>query len=309
MRPTKIDFNGTPLTDVIERLKDYHKIEIQLDRKALEEAGIGLDINVTRKLKENSLKAALRQFLDEGTFTFLIDHESLLITTTDAAASRLYVTLYPVADLLDRYRDEKGNVWSDFEPLADKIRSTVQPKTWADAGGAGSLARCTPGGTAVLVIAQTQQVQEEVAALLAKLRKAKPSGGRQQGLRAEQLPVKPRPAPAPRKESPDNEGGRAARRGRRRRDVPLRADGRPACCPGQRGPYAGLGAGAGRRPDHDRSPADEENSLGVEGGCGGPAGGVAGCIGRHARRRRRRTRAARRPRSSPVRRRRRSRPR
>ena len=34
------------------------------------------------------------------------------------------------------------------------------------------------------------------------------------------------------------------------------------------------------RPDHDHSPTDEENSLGVEGGCGGPAGGAAGRDGR-----------------------------
>ena len=162
---------------------------------------------VTRKIKENSLDAALRQFLDEGTFTWIIDDESLLITTTDAAASRLYVTLYPVTDLVDRYRDEKGDVWADFDSLAGKIRTAVQPKSWDDAGGAGSLAHCMLGGTPVLVIAQTQQAQAEIAALLAKLRKAKPSGGRQQTLRPEQLPVKPRPAPAPRMEPPDNEGG------------------------------------------------------------------------------------------------------
>ena len=47
----------------------------------------------------------------------------------------------------------------------------------------------------MLVISQTQQVQEEVGALLAKLRKAKPAGGRQQPLSPEQLPLKRRPAP------------------------------------------------------------------------------------------------------------------
>ena len=63
--PTQLEFVDTPLTDVIDYLKDYHQIEIQLDKKAMDEAGIGTDITVTKNLKGVSLKSALRLMLRE----------------------------------------------------------------------------------------------------------------------------------------------------------------------------------------------------------------------------------------------------
>ena len=44
--PTQLEFVDTPLTNVIDYLKDYHQIEIQLDKKAMEEGGI--DISARR---------------------------------------------------------------------------------------------------------------------------------------------------------------------------------------------------------------------------------------------------------------------
>ena len=51
----------------------------------------------------------------------------------------------------------------------------------------GTIAQYTMGNVEVLVISQTQEVHEEIAALLAKLHKAKPSGG-------QPLPLKVKPA-------------------------------------------------------------------------------------------------------------------
>ena len=39
--PTELDFTETPLQDVVDYLKEQHKIEIQLDTKALDDVGIG----------------------------------------------------------------------------------------------------------------------------------------------------------------------------------------------------------------------------------------------------------------------------
>ena len=61
--PTQLEFVETPLTDVIDYLKDYHKIEIQLDKKALDDVGIGTDTPVTINLKGISLRSALRLML------------------------------------------------------------------------------------------------------------------------------------------------------------------------------------------------------------------------------------------------------
>ena len=37
--PTHLEFVDTPLTNVVDYLKDYHQIEIQLDKKAMDGGG------------------------------------------------------------------------------------------------------------------------------------------------------------------------------------------------------------------------------------------------------------------------------
>ena len=54
-QPTHMEFIETPLADAVDYLKDLHGIEIQLDTKALEEAGIGTDTPMTGTLKGVSL--------------------------------------------------------------------------------------------------------------------------------------------------------------------------------------------------------------------------------------------------------------
>ena len=46
--PTTMDFTETPLQDAVDYLKELHNIEIQLDTKALGDAGIAPDTAVTR---------------------------------------------------------------------------------------------------------------------------------------------------------------------------------------------------------------------------------------------------------------------
>jgi hypothetical protein len=98
--PTQLEFVDTPLSDVIDYLKDYHQIEIQLDKKAMDEAGIGTDSQVTKNLKGVSLKSALRLMLHELGLTYVIQDEVLLITTSEAAESKLSTRVYSVADLV-----------------------------------------------------------------------------------------------------------------------------------------------------------------------------------------------------------------
>ena len=56
---TELDFVDTPLTDVITYLEDYHKINIAIDHKALEDAGIGTDTQITRTLKDVTLRSGV----------------------------------------------------------------------------------------------------------------------------------------------------------------------------------------------------------------------------------------------------------
>ncbi|MCR4415824.1 MAG: hypothetical protein NUV77_25700, partial [Thermoguttaceae bacterium] len=98
--PTKIDFTDTPLSDVIAYLEEYHKINIEFDNKALEDAGVGTDTAITRNLQGVSLRSALRLMLRDLNLTYVIQNEVLLITTPEDAGTRLSTRVYPVADLV-----------------------------------------------------------------------------------------------------------------------------------------------------------------------------------------------------------------
>jgi hypothetical protein len=100
--PTAIEFVDTPLKDVVDWLKDYHKIEIQLDKKELESMSVGDDTPVTKNLKGISLRSALKLMLDELGLKYVVHNEVLLLTSPTKAESEEFLTtkVYPVADLV-----------------------------------------------------------------------------------------------------------------------------------------------------------------------------------------------------------------
>ncbi len=98
-KPTTMEFHETPLQDAIDYLKDLHGIQIRLDTKALEDAGMGSDTPVSYSVNGVKLKSGLRWLLRPHDLTYLVRDEVLLITTTDNAAVELFTRTYPVGDL------------------------------------------------------------------------------------------------------------------------------------------------------------------------------------------------------------------
>jgi len=62
-----------------------------------------------------------------------------------------------------------GTSGADFDSLIELITSTIQPTTWSDVGGPGSIAGFETNLS--LVVSQTQEVHEEIADLLEQLRR------------------------------------------------------------------------------------------------------------------------------------------
>jgi hypothetical protein len=178
---TELDFTEAPLQDVVDYLKDYHRIEIQIDRRVLEDVNVTTETPVTINIKGVSLESALRLMLRnmQPELTYMIKNEVLLITTPDIAAEELLTKLYDVADLVV-YRDEHDALFDDYDPLIDIIMSTVMPTTWDDVGAPGSATGYTLGTAKVLAVTQTRIVHQEINSLLAKIReigKKNPSAG------------------------------------------------------------------------------------------------------------------------------------
>lgn len=188
--PTELEFIETPLQDVLDFIRDYHQIEVQLDQKALDDVGIGSDSPITRSLKGISLRSALRLLLRELDLTYTIEDEVLLVTTPEEAETRLNTVIYPVSDLVVTFRDPStGETSADYDSLIDLITSTIQPTTWDEVGGPGSIGVYERGGA--LVLSQTQDVHQAIAAFLETLRR---SGG--------SLPVNSQPAVRSRPSAP-----------------------------------------------------------------------------------------------------------
>jgi general secretion pathway protein D len=61
-----------------------------------------------------------------------------------------------------------GITEADFEPLIDLIKTTIDPESWDDTNGDGTIQSFVPNLS--LIVSQTQEVQDEIQDLLQKLR-------------------------------------------------------------------------------------------------------------------------------------------
>ena len=125
-----------------------------------------------------SVASALRLMLKEIGLTFVVRDEVLLITTIEEAEYFLLNRVYPVADLVSH---------GDYTELLDLIKKTTAlPKPgWCVDGGVGTVEPFSD--SQVLVVSQTDEVHEQIEALLTTLRRAR----RMQGLSSSDLAFAP----------------------------------------------------------------------------------------------------------------------
>lgn len=164
--PTKMEFIDTPLQDAIEWFKDYHKIEIQLDTRALEDVGVGSDTPVRGSVDGISLASALQLLLDDLDATFVIRHGTLLITTNDAAREMSDLRVYDIAELVGPQVDpcEVGEVLQRVLPATLVVQPAKRPSSAADAARVET--RIVPFRN-LLVIRARLQDHDEIERLLA----------------------------------------------------------------------------------------------------------------------------------------------
>lgn len=153
-KPTTVDFSETPLEDALQFLKDYHDINVWIDRGTLTEDGIALDFPVTLKLAGVRLESVLNLLLDPHEMDWVIQDEVLKITTKEWAAEHPEVRAYSVQNLVDA-----GHTPED---LIASITQSVEPRSWQKTAGISH-------SGAVLIVRQSQRAHGEIARLLAEL--------------------------------------------------------------------------------------------------------------------------------------------
>src|SRR5262249_32252539 len=148
---------------------------------ALREAGVSLDMPLSLKVEDMALKSALNILLKQAWLTYVIKDEALQITTMECARGKLKMVTYPVPDLVvpikdgfcelapflcQMYPEFAGKLTPGMtaeEVLIRVITSAIEPNSWSEVGGKGTI-QYFPLGLS-LVINQTQDIQEQIADL------------------------------------------------------------------------------------------------------------------------------------------------
>ena len=184
------------LKSFAEALETALDTSVVLATKKLEEAAINTETPVTYKLKNVRIKTALKVILGECGLTYVIEDNVLLITTPEDASAQLVTRVYDCGPLLKmpspvriiRYKrpfvvtSGTPRVLEEIKPtepsgpdggyniddLVEVISIAVEPDSWDDVGGAGSISDFK----GLVIVNQTRETHEKVENLLNMLHQA-----------------------------------------------------------------------------------------------------------------------------------------
>ncbi len=184
-RTGSVDYIDAPLSAVAAELRDRLGVNVVLAKDSLADAAIASDTPVTAHISAVSYRSLLHLILKDLKLAWTIRDEVLLITTPEEADSMLETRLYPVLDLVTMTGttpDKAMRSEQDYDTLIEAITTTIDPDSWDDVGGPGTVVEYPSAGA--LLISQTEEIHEHVEKVLAALRRVK----QMQGIPALALP-------------------------------------------------------------------------------------------------------------------------
>ncbi|HEX7376905.1 MAG TPA: hypothetical protein VF278_07320, partial [Pirellulales bacterium] len=229
-QPTEFDFQQRSLAEAMNYFERKHQIEIHLDAKTPNDAGIGDDTPITEALRNISLRSALKLLLRPLNLTYFAGDGYLLITSKAATTPRMSFKVYPVEDLValdspfrpaapmpgdgddapiqrevlkfnqtgifggaSATADRRRDEAGDYASLIKVITETIAPTEWDVVGGPGSITG--NGNIQAIAVSQTDEVHEQIFAMLAALRRVRDAQ------LAAAKPFEPPPPAVPEKEA------------------------------------------------------------------------------------------------------------
>jgi hypothetical protein len=165
---TTLEFVEIPLSDVINFIKDRHHIAIVFDDNPLKDATIDpTALPVSINVQDISLHSALNLMLSRFNLTYLLEDDVLKITTKEKADATLTMRIYDIHDLVPLSGDAAATA---LNQLVDILVSTPH---WHSGTEHETVKSFNSDGLCVIAVSQTQAVHEEIAQLLADLRRLK----------------------------------------------------------------------------------------------------------------------------------------
>ena len=99
----EVRFDGVPLADAIEFLRDASGANIVVNWRAIEMLAIARDTPVTVRLRQVNFGKVLKTILNEagtGELTYYVDGNIIYITTRELADQDMVTRVYPILDLI-----------------------------------------------------------------------------------------------------------------------------------------------------------------------------------------------------------------
>ena len=168
-----VDFQETPLNAAIRKLGDLMEVNMVLDTRSLEEGGLKATAPVTIIVTDVTARSALKLILEPMNLTYIVEDEVLKVVSRQRSKGAVIVKTYSFADLRPVLpQDLPGKPQADvFSELRQLMMSTIDPDSWDESGGVGSIQRHRE--TDSLVVRQSADVHAAIVDLLQQIRRLK----------------------------------------------------------------------------------------------------------------------------------------
>ena len=166
--PIDIDVREVPFCQFFDNLGHLAGLPLVLDAEELKNSGIALDEAVGIRLEGISLRSVLRLIAKQCHCGFVVQDESILITSHRKALGANVRRVHPIYDLLTTV-EAAGKPWQTEMPewLARLIEETIEPAVWK---GSGDSTIAFNARDRTLDVFAPQDCQEQVTQLLDALR-------------------------------------------------------------------------------------------------------------------------------------------
>lgn len=180
-------FIDTPLIEVVDYVRQITHAPVVLDQRALDDVGLSPDQPVTLDVGKASTVDLFRYLRRDLDLTCVLESEAIVVTTLEQAESALSVVVYPVRDLvgardgspravpvigsgsqpLGGFGFDPGS--GDYDVLMDAISVGVEPESWEQLGGPGTITFLQAADA--IVVSQTAPTHAKIAQLLRDVRR------------------------------------------------------------------------------------------------------------------------------------------
>ena len=127
----QLTLEGVPLSEFARKMSEVLELDVIIDDRALEDAGLQLDEMVSiQRVKSARAKDLLRQILDPLECTYIIKYDALVITTKDGSSPET-LGYYDLSYVLPDN--------STIPDLLESIQTSVTPDVWERNSGTGSM--------------------------------------------------------------------------------------------------------------------------------------------------------------------------